>query len=216
MTESCNKLILVGGFHEMVELCEAIGKSIVGIIDPNLKGEYLGHKVMGQDQDAPGLFKDFGDVPVVVTPDMPAVRERLQSVYQQIGFRPCRLVHPSAVVSRTATIGAGVVVQHGACVSSMVRLDDHVRINVRANLMHDVTVGPFTTIAPNAVVLGRVQIGRSCYIGANATILPGVRVGDRAVVGAGAVVTRAVPEWCGCQRQSRQMMPRTFGWDDLL
>lgn len=178
----------------MVELCEAIGKSIVGIIDPDLKGEYLGHKIMGQDQDAPRLFRDFGDVPIVITPDLPAVRERLQSAYQQIGFRPCQLVHPLAVLSRTATIGAGVVVQHGACVSSMVRLGDYVRINVRANLMHDVTVGPFTTIAPNAVVLGRVQIGRSCYVGANATILPGVRLGDRVVVGAGAVVTRAVAD----------------------
>lgn len=28
-----NKVILVGGFHEMIELCEDCGYSIVGIID---------------------------------------------------------------------------------------------------------------------------------------------------------------------------------------
>ena len=178
----------------MVELCEAAGKRIVGIIDPRLKGEFLGHKILGQDDDAAKLFTDFNDIPVVITPDQPALRERLHSAYHRIGFRSCQLFHPSAVLSRTATIGAGVVIQHSASVSSMVRLAEQVRVNVRANLMHDVTVGAFTTIAPDAVLLGRVEVGRSCYIGANATILPGLRLGDRVVVGAGAVVTRPVPD----------------------
>jgi sugar O-acyltransferase (sialic acid O-acetyltransferase NeuD family) len=194
VTEVTSRLILLGGFHEMVELCEALGKEIVGIIDPQLQGEYLGYKILGRDEDAPRVFQRFGTVPVVATPDSPAIREKLHSFYGQIGFRWCELIHPSAVVSRTAKIGSGVVIALGANVSSMAEIGDQVKINVRANVMHDVKVGPFTTIAPNAVVLGRVQIGRGCYIGANATILPGVQLGEGAVVGAGAVVTRPVED----------------------
>jgi acetyltransferase-like isoleucine patch superfamily enzyme len=59
--------------------------------------------------------------------------------------------------------------------------------------MHDSTVGDFTTVAPNAVILGRVVIEKNCYIGANSTILPGVVVGEHSIVGAGAVVTKDVP-----------------------
>ena len=58
--------------------------------------------------------------------------------------------------------------------------------------MHDVRVGDFSTIAPNACILGNVHVGSLCYIGANSTILPGITIGDGSIVGAGAVVTRDV------------------------
>jgi UDP-N-acetylbacillosamine N-acetyltransferase len=194
VTEVTSKLMLVGGFHEIIELCEALGKEIVGIIDPHLEGEYCGVKILGRDEDAPRLFSQFGSVPVAFTPDAPAARQRLCSYYGQIGFRSCGLIHPASVVSGRAKIGTGVVIQHGAHVSSGAQIGNHVKINTRANVMHDVVVGDFTTIAPDAVVLGRVKLGRCCYVGANATILPGVRLGDNVVVGAGAVVTRPVPD----------------------
>jgi acetyltransferase-like isoleucine patch superfamily enzyme len=74
----------------------------------------------------------------------------------------------------------------------LVRIGDFVKVNSAANLMHDSVVGDFTTIAPNAVILGRVSLRAGCYVGANATLLPGIEVGAEAVVGAGAVVTRDV------------------------
>ncbi|MCS7337453.1 MAG: NeuD/PglB/VioB family sugar acetyltransferase [Verrucomicrobiae bacterium] len=188
-----SKLILVGGFHEVIELCEAAGKQIVGIIDPQLHGEYFGYPVLGKDEDAPTLLERFSGVPVLITPDQPGTREKLVCYYERLGFTCSGVVHPLATVSRTAKLGTGVVIALGANVSSGVELAEHVRVNVRANIMHDVRIGPYTTVAPNAVLLGRVRIGRGCYIGANATILPRVELGDHVVVGAGAVVTRSVP-----------------------
>lgn len=58
--------------------------------------------------------------------------------------------------------------------------------------MHDSKIRKFTTVAPNAVILGCVEIGQRCYIGSNCTILPNVKIGDNAIVGAGAVVTKNV------------------------
>lgn len=178
----------------MVELCEAQGVGIAGIIDPNLTGSYLGYRVLGRDEDAAKLFAEMGHLPVVVTPDVPAVRERLQSHYAQVGFHFRGLVHPTAQISRIARMGAGSVIQARAQVSSQAEIGDYAKLNVGATVMHDSIVGAFTTIAPAAVVLGRVRVGRGCYIGANSTLLPGLTVGDRAVVGAGAVVTRSVPD----------------------
>ena len=62
--------------------------------------------------------------------------------------------------------------------------------------MHDVNMGDFVTVAPRAVLLGRVKVSNNVYIGANSTILPEIHVGENSIVGAGAVVTKNVPSNC--------------------
>ena len=58
--------------------------------------------------------------------------------------------------------------------------------------MHNSVVSDYTTIAPNAVILGNVKINELCYIGSNATILPNLSICSNVVVGAGAVVTKSI------------------------
>lgn len=191
-SEKAQTILLVGGFSEVIELAEECGRRIVGLIDPHLSGSHLGYPVLGTDDDAAAIGGNHPDVPVFVGLDPPEQRLRLVDLYARAGFRFANLVHPQVRVSRTATVGSGVMVQYGAHLSSNVRLEDHVRVNACANLMHDVTVGRGSTIAPNAVLLGRVRVGARCYIGAQSTILPDVEIGDGAVVGAMANVTKSV------------------------
>lgn len=186
-------IILVGGFSEVIELAEDCGVRIVGLIDPNLIGQYRGYPVLGTDDDAALIREQYPDVPVFIGLDLPAHRMRVAARYAKVGFAPITLVHPDSHISRSATTGNGVMIQRGANLSAGVWVGSHVRVNVNANLMHDVTVGMGSTIAPNAVLLGRVAVGLECYIGSNATILPELSIGDGAVVGAGAVVTKSVP-----------------------
>ena len=61
--------------------------------------------------------------------------------------------------------------------------------------MHDNVIANFTTIAPNAVLLGRVTVEKGAYIGANATILPDTTIGAFSMIGAGAVVTHDIPQF---------------------
>lgn len=187
------KVILVGGFHEVIELCESCGMEIVGLIDDKLTGSYLGYNVLGGDSAARDILIHIQGVPVVITPDLPAVRKRLADLYSNIGVGFTTVVSPRATVSRRAHIAAGVIIQSGVNISSNVDLERFVRINTMANIMHDVIIGEYTTVAPNAVILGKAKIDDGCYIGANATILPGIEVGSNAIVGAGAVVTKNVP-----------------------
>jgi sugar O-acyltransferase (sialic acid O-acetyltransferase NeuD family) len=185
-------MVLVGAFHEVVELCEVCDVEIAGIFDQQVEGEFMGHKILGRDEDARRLADRLGDVPVLIVPDGPAVRRKLAAYYLSLGYRPASLVSPRAVVSKSASIGPGTIVQSCCHISASVRIGEFVKVNAAANLMHDSVVGDFTTIAPNAVILGRVSVRACCYVGANATLLPGIDVGEEAVVGAGAVVTRDV------------------------
>jgi sugar O-acyltransferase (sialic acid O-acetyltransferase NeuD family) len=187
-----HNVILVGGFSEIVELCELAKIEIIGIIDNKLSGKYRDYEIIGTDEDAHNLYKKFSKIPVVISPDKPAVRLYLSQLYQRSGFRFCNLIHPGASISKTSKLGVGLVIQNHANVSSNVIINDFVKINVGANIMHDCVVGRFTTIAPNAVLLGRVSIGSGCYIGAQSTILNDIVISDKAVVGAAAVVTKNV------------------------
>jgi sugar O-acyltransferase (sialic acid O-acetyltransferase NeuD family) len=192
MPSANDKIIIVGGFPEVIELAEACGRRIVGLIDPHLGSEHRGYPVLGMDTDASAIHARYPHVPAFVSLDDPERRAHLVALYTQAGFAFASLIHPQAKISPTATHGVGVMVQYGAHLSADVRLEDHVRVNVYANLMHEVRVGRCTTVAPNAVVLGRVRIGERCYIGAHATVMPGVDIGEGSCVGAHANVTKPV------------------------
>jgi sugar O-acyltransferase (sialic acid O-acetyltransferase NeuD family) len=188
------KVILVGGFHEIIELCEECGLKVVGIIDNLHSGFYYGVPVIGTDEDAGVLFSDYRDCKVVITPDSPKVREKLVHLYESVGFDFATVISPFAHISKYAVIGKGTVIQAGVNISSSTVIGSFCKLNSYCNVMHDNSIADFTTIAPNAVLLGKVITGKGSYIGANATILPNISIGAYSTVGAGAVVTRNVPE----------------------
>ncbi len=187
-------VILVGGFHEVIELCEKTDFNIVGIIDGQLQDSYFGYPVIGSDTDAKALFPKYGKCKLVITPDSPLIREKLVKIYASIGYDFATIISPSATISKLATIGKGTIIQDGVNVSACTKIENFVKLNTNANVMHDNAISDFVTIAPNAVILGRVEVGISSYIGANATILPELKVGCHSTVGAGAVVTRNVAD----------------------
>ncbi len=185
-------VILLGGFHEIIELCDECNLNIVGIIDNKLTGTYYDVPVIGTDDDAKKLFPEYKTCKIVVVPDSPQIREKLVSVYKYIGYNFATVISPLAHISKFVEIGEGTVIQSGVNVSSATKIGCFCKLNTNSNVMHDNQIGDFTTIAPNAVSLGGVETGRCVYIGANATVLPQIYIGENAVVGAGAVVTHNV------------------------
>lgn len=103
------------------------------------------------------------------------------------------LVDPSAVVSSSADLAAGVQVFWLAGVSPLVTLGHHVLVSYGATVGHDTTIGNHSCVLPGARVSGDVSIGETVLIGSGAVVLQGLAIGDGAVIGAGAVVTRDVP-----------------------
>lgn len=186
------KIILIGGFHEVIELCESENFTILGIVDNKKTGKYLGYEIFGNDDIAQDLFKSYRDIPVFITPDSPESRVHLCKIYGDIGFKFFSLVSSNAMISKSAELGQGVFIQSSVNISAFCKIGNFCRVNSMANIMHDSVIGEDTIIAPNAVILGNVNIGSNCYIGANSTILPHLKIGNNVIVGAGAVVTKDV------------------------
>lgn len=183
-------ILIGGGGHAGVVLdaCRAAGVAVVGVVDddpgcPACRGA-----------DAPAWLGAIGTglAPqarwVVAIGDL-ATRRRVLGGLDPRGAAPA-VVHPGAVVSPTARLGAGVVVMPGAVVNRNAEVGPHAIVNTRAVVEHDCVVGENAHLAPGSVLGGGVRVGPHTLVGIQAGVIPGVRIGDRCVVGAGAVVTR--------------------------
>lgn len=182
-------VIIIGAFHEIIELAEENNYNIVGLIDNERKSNYFGYDILCNDENAKLLSKN---IKLLITPDNPKVRRKLYYYYNNIGFSFTTLISNDSKISKSSIIDCGTVVQFGCHISSNARIGKFVKINTYANIMHDAIIDDFTTIAPNAVVLGNVKIGKNCYIGSNATILPSINICDDVIIGAGSVVTKDI------------------------
>jgi sugar O-acyltransferase (sialic acid O-acetyltransferase NeuD family) len=102
------------------------------------------------------------------------------------------VVHPSAIVAKTAQIDIGTFLAANSIVAPDAKIGSHCIINHAAVVDHDCSVGDYTHIAPQSSLGGGVKVGKGVLIGAGAIVLPNIAIEDYAVIGAGAVVTRNV------------------------
>jgi sugar O-acyltransferase (sialic acid O-acetyltransferase NeuD family) len=164
---------------ELVAYCENLDRSRAG-------GELLGKPIVWVE-DLPSLG-EIAAVCAITTPE----RERYVNQVRDLGVPFGRLVHPRAVISRSATLGEGVVVGASAVIAARTTIADQVTINRGALIGHHVDVGPFATIQPGAVIGGAGTVGARAYVAMGARVLERLTIGEGALVGAGAVVTHDV------------------------
>ena len=81
------------------------------------------------------------------------------------GSRWATLVHATAWVAPSATLGEGTVVLAGAVVNAGARVGCHAILNTRAVLEHDVVIGDYANIGPGALVGGGATVGANAFIG---------------------------------------------------
>lgn len=187
-----DEIIIIGSFHEIIELAEANGCKILGLIDNQKTGVYRHYKILGDDSQAIKQYLVLNKYPIILSPDLPSIRKKLFDLYSSRSFNFYSLLSKRAFISSTSKIGNGTIIQSGVNISAEVEIGNFTKINTNANIMHNSIIGNFSTIAPNAVVLGNISIGNNCYLGANSTILPNLEICEGVTIGAGAVVTKSI------------------------
>ena len=117
--------------------------------------------------------------------------ERIQSIFPEAQFP--MVIHSSAWVSLTASLGQGAVVLAQASVGSGSTLGVGALINTGASLDHDSTLGDFASLGPGARTGGNALIGPRTMLGLQAGILQGRTIGEDTVVGAHSLVIEDIP-----------------------
>lgn len=191
------RLVIVGaGGHAKVvaEAAHAAGFDIVGFIDhsPDLRGtKILGIPVLGDENVFDSPSQD--DCVAVVAVGDNALRESLVERLTARNVRFARVVHPSAVISASATLCDGTVIMAGVVINSMTVVGNHCIVNTMASVDHDCVIGDFAHISPGVHLAGSCEIGRAALVGIGVSVLPNMTIGARSVIGAGAAVARDIP-----------------------
>lgn len=167
----------------VIDVVRAQGGTVEGLVDDNPAL----HQVYG----IPVLHDAAGLSPFIVSIGncriRKAVAERLRGPF-------ATAIHPSALLSPTATVGEGSVVMQGAVIQAEARIGRHCIINTRASIDHECVIEDYVHIAPGCTVSGGVHVGEGTWLGAGSTIIQGVCVGRNCFIGAGSVVVKDIPD----------------------
>jgi sugar O-acyltransferase (sialic acid O-acetyltransferase NeuD family) len=201
-------LVGAGGFaRETAEVVHAVNDrrpvwDLLGFVDddPELAGTTVdGLPVLGPVE----RVHDLPAARVVVCTGHPGNYATRKRIVERLGLADARyatLVHPTAVIPRSATLGPGTVVLAQAVATASVRVGAHVAVMPHVVLTHDDVVGDYVTFGAGARLAGRVTVQHGAYVGAGALVREGRVIGAWALVGMGAVVTSDVPPhevWAG-------------------
>jgi len=104
------------------------------------------------------------------------------------------IVHPTASVSRMATLGKGVVVFQQVTIANKASIGNHVIILPNSVISHDVVIGDYACITGGVCISGLVTIGCDCYLGTNSSISGSVKISNGCLIGMGSVIRHDVSE----------------------
>lgn len=189
MSES---IILIGGSGHarvIIDCIRASGSCVVGILDDGIAAGamVLGVPVLGKTAD----YEAYQEHKFMIAIGNNGVRNRIAG---DLRVQWATVVHPSAVVSAYASIGAGTMVMPNAVINVGATVGSHCIINTGAVVEHDNTLANFVHISPGAALGGTVAVGEGTHIGIGACVRNNLYICGGCTIGAGAAVVQDITE----------------------
>jgi UDP-perosamine 4-acetyltransferase len=189
-------VIGAGGHAKVVlEILRAAGGvEVVGLLDPAPHASLVrGVPVLGGD-DLLTELRSAGVAAAVVALGNNRRRQQVGGRARELGFALPAIIHPSAIVSPSARLEAGVVVMARVVIGTEAEVEQLAVINSGAVVEHDNRIGKASHIGPACALAGNVRVGDRALVGVGSAVRPGIIIGSDAVVGAGSAVIKDVPE----------------------
>ena len=170
-------------------------REVVGFVDdnPKLWGTVLsGVKVRG---GVDLLFQmDRQGFGVVIALADYRVKSKIASRLFPLNLSWISVIHPTAVVMKSAKVGAGNILQAGTVLDTGSRTGHHVLMWAGATLGYSCVLEDYSILAAGTHLAGNNVVGYGAFVGIGASLCPGVCVGAGSVIGAGAAVTEDIPD----------------------
>lgn len=119
------------------------------------------------------------------------------TLYKRVGdagFNFANIIHKSAWVSPTATIGKGVTLRAGTIIGADAYIGNNVEILEYSHIGHDVIINDHCQISGFVILGGHSKVGEGTYIGMSVPVKEHAEIGKHSVVGMGSVVMRDIPD----------------------
>lgn len=125
---------------------------------------------------------------------IPGVRRRVAEDLETRGAAFLTLVHPTAIVAPSASIGPGSILCPYAIASDCVTLGRFTLMNYHSSIGHDARAGDFATLSPYATLGGAAVLGADCFLGLHASVAPSKRIGARTKISANSAALTDTPD----------------------
>ena len=131
---------------------------------------------------------------IIIALGEPQYKKMLYDKVVAKGYALANVIHPAAIINKSATLGHGLLIKAGAIVSSDAVVEDNVSIEEYAVVGHDTIVRKHSQLSTFSVIAGHCEIGESTYIALSVPVKEMTRIGSNVVVGMGSVVVRDIPD----------------------
>ena len=98
------------------------------------------------------------------------------------------IIHPSAVISKTASIGAGTVISSNVTIGPNTKIGNYVVVLSNSVINHDVRVKNYSIITSGVNISGNTTVGSCCYLGSGSTIRENITIEDCCLIGMGSII----------------------------
>lgn len=122
-----------------------------------------------------------------------ADRQRLRNEAATAGYHMASIVHPSAVISRSAKIGAHCLIGESVVVQAFAEIGDNVSLNARAFLGESARLGDNVYLGAGVIVERQAQVGDHVTIRSGTIIAEGRKVGADTTLAAHSVIANDLP-----------------------
>ena len=126
---------------------------------------------------------------VVIAIGDPSVRANIYAKSVSAGLIPLTIVHPTAIISPSASIEQGCVIGPFSFIGPFAKVGSNCIVNNYASVGHDAIVGDSSVLSPYSTLNGSAMCGERSFLGTASVILVGKVLGASSKLSAGSVLT---------------------------
>lgn len=188
------KYILIGdsGHAKVIEDCiVSNGNQVIAKLDDKYTDTFKeGPYLKGPISNINDLLAD--SVKVVISIGNNEIRRKIVRKLDLDNQNYGIVIHKSAIVSQSATIGRGTVIMPNVVINADTSIGEHAILNTGSIVEHDGVIENFVHVSPGCVLTGNVTVGEGTQIGAKSVAIPSITIGRWSLIGAGSSVVRNI------------------------
>lgn len=180
-----------------VDTCALQGTLVVGLIQLPEEEEPVnlnGSSILGTIEEFESIYRKHHMPPILIACSKNRLKETITTKLSFCCPHYHNVIHPSAVISSSAILGNGIIINANAVIQPFAKIGNHVMIHAGVIVEHDCKVEDYAKLAPRVALTGYVTVSKAATVYAGAVVAPCVRIGEGSTIGAGSVVLSDVAD----------------------
>lgn len=194
MVKIMKKVIIIGAGGQgrvISDIVAACDDEVLGFLDDKCTKLDFDGVLLGKTEEA---LKFVSDSEFIIAIGNNEIRQKVAEKLLSLKAKFYTAIHPTAVISKSATVGEGTVVMPFAVINAAATVGEHCIINTGAVVEHDNVIEDYVHLSPRVALGGTVRVNKRTHVGIGAVVKNNVCITGDCVIGAGAVVVKDIVE----------------------